>query len=223
MRLKYYKISLRQMGLKKPFAFFLLFTFIITIVLSIFSYTKKVSPIMRDICQSSANSISVKIVNQAVYEYINGLEYEDFVNIQKDKDGNIKSITANTVRINKMTNDITNRIILLMEENEENYVDFPLGSISGTNFFAGVGPKIKIKSMPSGVIEAKLLSDFTSVGINQTKHTLILDVTINMRLIAPFFTDNLAYNSKIIIAETVIVGDIPDLYYDNFFNNKNEN
>lgn len=222
MRFKYYKISLRQMGPKKPFAFFFLFIVIITVVFSMFSYTKKISPIMKDICQSSANSISVKIVNQAVYEYIDGLEYEDFVNIQKDKDGNIKSITANTVRINKMTNDITSKLILLMEENEENYIDFPLGSISGTNFFAGIGPKVKIKSMPSGVIEAKLLSDFTSVGINQTKHTLSLDITINMRLMAPFFTDNLTYNSKIIIAETVIVGDIPNLYYDNFFNNKSD-
>lgn len=221
MRLKYYKISLRQMGLRKPFAFSFLLFFLAIIITVMVSYTKKISPIMKDICESNANAISVRIVNQAVYDYIDGLDYEDFVNIKKDNNDNIKSITANTLMINKMQNDISNRLIVLMEENSESYVNLPLGSLSGTNLFAGFGPKVKVKSIPSGIIEARLISDFSSVGINQTKHTLSLDISINMRLVAPFFTDILAYNSKIMIAETIIVGDIPDLYYDNFLNGGN--
>lgn len=223
MRFKYYKISLRQMGMRKPFVLFCMFLIVISIIILIFSYINKITPIMKDVCESNANSVSIKILNEAVYEYIDGLEYEDFVNIQKDDKGNIKSITANTSRINKMTSDITNKLMILMKENEESYVNLPLGSLSGTNLLAGFGPKIKVKSMPTGVIQARLDSSFTSVGINQTKHTLSLDVTINMRVMAPFFTDVLTYNSKIMIAETVIVGNIPDLYYDNFSNNQNSN
>lgn len=219
MRLKYYKISLRQMGIKKPFVLFLFLFIIFLILFCIISYVKRVSPIIKDMCESNANAVSVKIVNNSVYDYISDKEYSDFVNIEKDNSGNIKSISANTKSINKMTNEISNNLIKLMEENEESYIRVPIGSFSGTNFFAGIGPKIKVKSMPSGTVDVKLLSEFSSVGINQTKHTLSLDITISMRIIAPFFTDALTYNSKVIIAETVIVGDIPELYYDNLLNN----
>ena len=81
MRLKYYKISLRQMGIKKPFVLFLFLFIIFLILFCIISYVKRISPIIKDMCESNANAVSVKIVNNSVYDYISDKEkiaYADF-------------------------------------------------------------------------------------------------------------------------------------------------
>lgn len=83
----------------------------------------------------------------------------------------------------------------------------------GINVFSGYGPDISIKLVPLGNIETKFDTNFSSEGINQTKHTIYMNIQSAITVVAPFIGSSVNCNSSVTVAETIIVGDIPATYY----------
>ena len=77
-----------------------------------------------------------------------------------------------------------------------------------------IQPKIDIKTVPAGSVDVKFKSEFISTGINQTKHSIILEVSTSVVVLAPFYTSTETFVNSIVVAETIIVGEIPSSYYD---------
>lgn len=77
-----------------------------------------------------------------------------------------------------------------------------------------VGPKIKVETVVEGNVDIKFKSEFSSAGINQTRHTLYVEISTNVVTIAPLFENEKKYVNDIMIAETIIVSDIPSSYYE---------
>lgn len=211
MRAKYYALTLRQMSLKKSFVFFLVFFLLVFFCINIF--IKKVEPTIKKICENNVRSIAIKYSNDAIYKNIENVNYEDLIKINKDNSGKVTSLSANSVEINKLNT----KIIADIEENfkkiTESKIKVPLGMFFDENIISGYGPQIKIKTYPIGDIKSTLKSSFESAGINQTKHSLILEVTAEVRVVAPFVSEVEEYKNSVVIAETVIVSDIPSSYY----------
>ena len=90
----------------------------------------------------------------------------------------------------------------------------PLSEILGVRIVGAGGPKIKVETIVEGNVDINFKSEFTNAGINQTKHTLYVDITTNVVTIAPFYTNENKYTNKIMIAETIIVSDVPSSYYE---------
>lgn len=211
MRAKYYALTLRQMNLKKSFVFFLIFFILIFFFINIF--IKNVEPTITKICENKARSIAIKCSNDAVYKNIENITYENLIKINKDDSGKVTSLTANSVEINKLNTSIINDIEENLQNNSETVITIPIGMFFDENIISGYGPRIKIKTYPLGDIKANLKSSFESAGINQTKHSLILEVTAEVRVLAPFVSEIEEYKSSIVIAETIIVSDTPSSYY----------
>ena len=212
MRFKYYKLTFRQMRFnKKPFVF--IFLFIISIVFLYFILMEKIEPSIKELCEYEARTTALIITNKAIEKDMQDVKYESLVTIKEDNTGKIRSITSNTVEMNKLASKIS--IDIQDELDKAIYSDMtvPLGTIFGNNLFGGYGPKIRIKSILSGLIDIKFLSKFEEAGINQTTHKIILSVETNMMTIAPFYSDTQKYTNNIIVAESVIVGEIPATYY----------
>ena len=55
-------------------------------------------------------------------------------------------------------------------------------------------------------------STFESVGINQTKHSIYLNVIADISIVMPSRTENFAVPTEILVGESVIVGQVPDAY-----------
>lgn len=211
MRAKYYALTLRQMSLKKSFVFFLIFFVIFSFILNLF--IKKVEPTIKKICSSNAKSVAVNSVNEAIYKNTENITYDSLIIVNKDNNGKVTSLIANSVAINKLTSKIVNDIEENLQKNSKSKIKIPLGIIFDENIVSGYGPRIKVKTYPIGDIKSELKSSFESAGINQTKHSLTLEVTIQEKVIAPFISDDEEYKTSIIIAETIIISDTPSTYY----------
>lgn len=211
MRLKYYTLSLRQMNPKKAFVFFLL---IMIIALPIYVYSHNIKPVLKTVCESNAKNICVKASNNAVYEYIKNVKYQDLIDVEKDNNNRVTAITADVMEMNRISNNVTTKL----EEELANYTSseivLPLGVFVGSQLFAGYGPKINIQTLPVGELGVKFKSEFTAAGINQTKHRIVIEVTAYVQNVAPFFTENQSYTNDILVAESIIVGDVPQAYYE---------
>lgn len=211
MRLKYYSVTLRQMRIKKSFVFFLFLTIVIFILSSL--HYKKIESSLTEICQSNAHSIALKCTEDAINKNIEDITYASIINIEKTDDGKIVAITSNVNELNKLSN----KLIITLEENLQNNksskINIPIGTLLGSKSFGGYGIRVNVKTLPVGDAKIEYLSHFDDVGINQTRHRIIIKITSQVKVIAPFNTVLDEYTKEVVLAETVLIGDIPNSYY----------
>lgn len=185
---------------------------IIAITFAYFSL-QAISPIMEKNCKNMAKSVATKISNNKATEVMAKYEYSDILKVTKDEDGNVKMVETDIFVINKIISDVPVYIQEELEKNENNTFQIPLGSFLGSKIFSGIGPKVTIKMQIAGNLDTDLRSEFTSAGINQTLHKIYLEVKCNVIILTPFETMEEQIVNQVLLAEGVIIGDVPNSYY----------
>ena len=122
-------------------------------------------------------------------------------------------IQMNVATINAITSDIALRI--QEELNNYNREEFyiKMGTFSGMKILSGRGPNVEIKMSTSGNVETNLVSSFTQAGINQTLHRIYLNVSCTVIILTPYDTLEEKITNQVLLAEAVIVGNVPETYY----------
>lgn len=214
MRLKYYKVTLRQMSYqKRPFVLFFILSTLLSMIFFYIFFIKRMEPTIKELCEYEARMTALEVTNSAVEKNMENITYDSLITITQDESGKVSSITANSIEINKLSGSIELAIKNELDNYHYSDMTLPLGGLLGSNLLGGYGPKIRIKNVMSGVISVKFYSDFESAGINQTKHKIILKINTKVMTIAPFYSDMQEFENEILVAETVIVGEIPVTYY----------
>ena len=190
------------------------FLVIITVAIVTFVWiTRAVEPIYEGVCKEKAKSVATLICNEESTKIINEYKYEDLVTIHRDKEDNVAMIEANVKPINLMISDVGEKIQKRINEIENEKIYIALGSITGSRFLSGFGPQIPIKVSLIGNIETDLRSEFEEKGINQTIHRIYLQVDCKISVLTPAKLMEEGISNQVLIAENVIVGKIPDTYY----------
>lgn len=83
----------------------------------------------------------------------------------------------------------------------------------GITILKNFGPKFEIELETAGKIDAELKSEFESTGVNQTLHKVYLEVSNSISILTPFGCYEKDLDSDILLTEAVIVGEVPDTYY----------
>lgn len=193
-----------------------LIKFIVVLVIAFtFAYLaiQSINPIIEKQCKNMAKSIATKISNDEATKVMANYEYEDMLNITKDEQGNVKMVETNIITVNEIISDIPIRIQNELEKSENNTFDIKLGSFFGSNLFAGRGPDVNIKMEVIGNLDTDLKSEFTSSGINQTLHRMYLEIRCNVIILTPYETIEEQIINQVLLAEGVIVGEVPSSYY----------
>ncbi len=191
--------------------FLLVLCFLIVGVLIYFQ--SNVTRVLISISEATIRSITTVAVNDAIYYTLNdAMRYEDLITIERDDVGNVTSITTDSLKINKIARDTA----YLSQENltkmSAEGIMVPIGALTGVEALAGFGKKINIKIIPISNVECRFVSKFTEAGINQTKHSLYLEIVSDISIIMPSKSTNLASTIEVLICESVITGKIPDTY-----------
>ncbi len=174
---------------------------------------KAIKPIIESNCKSMAKSVATKVSNNKATEVMAKYEYNDILEISKDSNGNITRVGTNVFTINKIISDVPVYIQEELEKEENSSFKIPLGSFLGSKIFAGRGPKVNIKIQMIGDLDTDLRSEFSSAGINQTLHRIYLEIKCKVIILTPFETIEQEIANQVLIAEGVIVGEIPNSYY----------
>lgn len=211
MRPKYYIRLFGQMNAKKSFVLFVIV--LITVIISSIYLLRSITPSVKLACASKAKAIGLQLTEETVKESIENVDYESLMHITYNEQGKIIAISANIIELNKLSSEISYKIQEKLNNLDNVTVNLPITSILGMNIFAGYGPDVSIKLVPLGNIETKFDTDFASEGINQTKHTIYMNIKSTITVVAPFIGSSIECNSTVTIAETIIIGDIPSTYY----------
>ena len=167
----------------------------------------------REIAISDARDAVTLAVNGCVDRMMreNSFGYDYFVTLEKNADGSITAITANTAHINALSSRIMQEIANAADSESLN-ISIPLGSLLGSNLLMGRGPEIPvhIRMLTSSFV--RFDNDLISTGINQSRHVITLKANVDIDIMIPLSTVSTTVETDILIAETVIVGRVPDTY-----------
>ncbi|MDR0918231.1 MAG: sporulation protein YunB [Oscillospiraceae bacterium] len=185
---------------------------VLTLVLFMQFENKHIEPYIKNICQTNGKQEVVRIITSSIDEVMLKQDdlHNDFVTISTDENSNVKSIQTNTVKINAIENEIIRQINKNFTDSEKTTFKFPVGNMTGIYTLAGKGFNIKLKILPLSDIKAEVKSGFESVGINQVKHNLTLVITADTTMLMPAYKDYSQVTVEYILAETVVVGEVPD-------------
>lgn len=172
-----------------------------------------IEPVFEALCEDKVKSIATIISNQESTRIMNKYQYEELYTVEKDSAGNVVIIKSNVAPINNMISDLTESIQNRFNEMEKNEIKIPLGNLLGAYYFAGVGPSIPAKVRTSGTLDTEVKSEFIAQGINQTLHRVYVNFECYVKIINPVKNFEKKITNQVIIAEHVIVGNIPDSYY----------
>lgn len=205
----------RRRGYKSPKSSRLVFLFIIIFLsAAVLGSSFKITPIVQTLGMSKAQQIGTRVI----YESVNGMldnsniDYNDFVLFEKDNDGKITALKTNVGSINRIKSVLSIEILEKLAMVDTAKIGIPLGNIVNTELLSGRGPRIPIKLIPVGSVIIDVKNEFTSAGINQTRHQIFLDVTVHMTVILPGKNISTSANATVTVAETIIVGNVPQSY-----------
>ena len=185
--------------------------FLISIIVA-FLYTA--FPIFEASCESAAGSLATNITNESVMEVMQNYTYNDLMNIQKDNNEKINFLEANIVAVNQAIVQIISKIQKRIDAAPKTNVFINFGSISGISGLRNVGPQFDIELETAGRIISNVRTEFENVGINQTIHRIFLDLNTDIGILTPYGCFKRDFETTVLLAQAVIVGEIPETYYD---------
>ncbi|MCH5186849.1 MAG: sporulation protein YunB [Oscillospiraceae bacterium] len=152
-------------------------------------------------------------IDEAVLNYMekNSITYGRLVDMHFDNNGSLTSVTADTAKIDALIARLDDEIGVDLEEKVVE-VTVPLNVLLGTEMIAGAGPDIRVSFFPLNLVNVQVRHEFVSQGINQTLHTIFLDISVEVEILLPFHSRRESVNTELMIGQTLIVGGVPNAY-----------
>lgn len=201
---------------KRPVKLVIVLIIITLLVGSFIFFDRRVRPTVRTIAEVQATQMAIDAINTAVRSEVTGsnISYKDFITWQKDNNGRVAVMQANTVRVNQMQADIALEVQKRLQELEGKTIPVPLGQVLGSYLLAHWGPKFNVGIMPIGTVDVQVNDKFEHAGINQTRHKIYLDFTTMVRLAIPLGSGEVKVATQVPVTEGIIVGEVPRVVAD---------
>ena len=188
------------------------------LAVSLLALTLTATARMRPLLESLATTRVSNTVNRIIFEAGNeaiqngDISYERLISLEKDSEGKITAVHSNMAAFNRLQAQILDIILAKIDQVSARELSIPIGTLTGSALLAGRGPRIRVRMESVGSSTARFNNQFESAGINQTKHQIILEVEVSVAILLPGFTTATKVSTAVTVAETVIVGAVPDTY-----------
>ena len=173
-------------------------------------YLKDVSTAIAVSDASDAVTVSI---NNAIADIMRDGDYsaDYFVSFEKSGTGEITAISSNMARINALSAKILDRIVGATDTHMLT-VNIPVGNLTGVSILMGRGPKVPVKIITMTSSRVEFNNNIVTAGINQTKHQINLEVIVDIDILVPWGTESTQVVTEVLIADTIVVGRVPDTY-----------
>ena len=177
-------------------------------------FRNNIVPTVMGSAVAEVRAMCTNAVNLAVTTVVGGgLEYEDLFSVVRDSEDNVEMVQANSPEINMIAREIANLAQANLDELGLREISIPIGTFTGLALLRGIGPDGTISVMPIGSALGDFVSYFTAAGINQTLHKIYIDVHAGVNIITPIDEPTITVKAEVLVAENLIVGDVPQFYF----------
>ena len=138
------------------------------------------------------------------------IEYSQLAEIKKNDAEEIVSINYNSLYINKLRSQLVKSAIEQTQKIPATNIYIPIGNLPSIDILQNKGPKLKFTITPSSYVEADVESVFQNTGINQINHQIFIVIKVTANALIPNYSTSIYSENKVCVAETVIIGKVPD-------------
>lgn len=193
----------------------LIIVLLVISILGLVFFRVKFNDAIRSLAETQVRNTTSDLINDAIDRQIEdgNVNYDRMVYFEKDLDGRITALKTNMSEVNRLKTDILNIIndeILALSTDD---LGIPLGSLFLPELLSGKGPVIPVEILSIRNSDASFSSDFSEAGINQTLQKMNMHVSVDVTVLVLGQTNSFTISSQVVVAETIIVGDVPDTYF----------
>ena len=174
-------------------------------------------PIILKLATARASQTVLDTINTVIDDEISSgtFDYSQLVTLDKDESGNITALVTNMALINLLQAKISKNVLESVQNETVTDIKIPIGNAVGGIIFSGRGPSFDVKILSVANCKTKFSNDFSAAGINQTRHKIMLDVSVDIDVFVPGTkAETTTVTSQMEVCETVIVGKVPNVYAD---------
>ena len=174
---------------------------------------KNLEQVILDMAHARAEAMAVEYMHEAVRDVMGEeITYEDMITVRTDTSGRVTMLQANAVRMNELATVTALKAQARLESADAQSISIPLGAALGIPFLSGLGPRVQVRMVPVSAVSAAFSTEFESAGINQTRHKIYLSLHTTVRLVIPSGARRVSLGSQVLLAESIIVGEVPQSY-----------
>ena len=168
-------------------------------------------PLIRELAavkiDNEASSVIVRAIDQQIER--GELQYENLIRIRTDANGHVTALTTDMAEINRLKMELLHSIGEQIEDLSEASLRIPVGDVVAPTLFSGQGGYLSVRLVEYQTSGAEFVSSFSQAGINQTLHRISLKVGIRVTALTPAGLLTVPVSVEMVVAQTVIVGEIP--------------
>ena len=193
-------------------AFVLTVTVLLT--LSFYLFRSRCAGTIRSLSRTQVMNATSDLINDAIDRQIEvgNIQYDRLIYFEKDLDGRITALKTNMSEVNRLKTDILNRINDEILAIDTSVLSIPIGSLIIPELFSGKGFGIPVEILSIRNSDGAFHSQFSEAGINQTLQQLTMEVSVDVAVLVLGKTESFTVTSQVVVAETIIVGQVPDTY-----------
>lgn len=140
------------------------------------------------------------------------IQYDEVVDFVRDENGNIKSLSVDIITLNTFGNELGKNIDKNIDEFQSVKVKIPASLLIGEELLSGIGPEVPFYITMKGTSSSKFTDIFEASGVNQTRHKIMLETTVEMYVVFGGKVTTVSYESNTCVAESIIVGATPGTF-----------
>ena len=196
-------------------AFFGGLLFLLAVMTAVFIMLRgRFDDVIRELARTQVMNATSDLTNEAIAKQMADgvIQYDRMVYFEKDLQGRITALKTNMSEVNRLKTDILDIINGKILALDTSSIGIPMGSLFLPELFSGKGPAIPVDVLSIRSSDAAFASHFSQAGINQTLHQLTMEVTVDVSVLVLAKTERFTVTSEVVVAETVIVGDVPQTY-----------
>lgn len=193
---------------------FRLVLFVVVVLLCLTGADLLLRPRIARVLRQQGQAAASRILSQTTLQVLEelGVTYEELAEITRNDSGEIRSIETNSLALNRIKSLLEQRVTAALNDRGVCEWEIPLGSLLGSEYLSGRGPMIPLRIQPAGSMTTEFESRFQAAGINQTSHRIVLNLTLSLTTFVPLHGAAVTVHTNFIVADTVIVGEVPDYY-----------
>lgn len=177
-------------------------------------FDRQLCPVLETLAETEVRNAVTAAVGKAISAGIveNEVSYDDIITVETDESGRVTALKSNMAGANLLRSRLLEAALEEVSGLSQRDFSIPMGNLLGMDVLSGRGPGVRVTVLSAGSAGAEYRNEFTAAGVNQTLHRVLLEITVTVRILLPGRNLQTEVTTPVCIAETVIVGQVPETY-----------